>query len=498
MKTILILLDTVRKDYLSVYNKDTDCKTPNISRLANDACIFNNHYTGSLPCMPARRDMATGRLDFFEREWGGLEPYDIVYYKELSLNGIRTHLCTDHYHYWELGGEGFMQYYSGFDIIRGQENDRYINCSDEKFKFPVKYHGTLCKSFEKNTYSREKKHDYPSYQTFENAIEFINRNKEEDFFLQIEAFDPHQPFACPQEYEQMYSGINNEEYYNCPIDGKSVDTTNQIAHARAMYKANLSFADNAIGMLLDYLQNNNLYDECNIIFTTDHGYHLGEHGYLGKGHSHPYAEVSQIPLIHKLPFQKEVVAVESFTQNIDLAPTICEHYDVKFNPNIHGLSYLKLIMGESNRYQSRNEIVSGFHGKSVLYVNSEYSYFRGPARIDNYPCFEYKCMPTTFHGAYHSKYSYTAANFASIEIGRFLEHTNYPQYKFTRSIIGKKVDEIENYFDNELYVSSDNKQLHLINNQEIEQKICYSLISVMKHLRVPSEQYQRLGLERKK
>ena len=50
--------------------------TPNFDRLAERAVTFDSHYVGSMPCMPARRDMQTGRLDFLHRSWGPLEPFD--------------------------------------------------------------------------------------------------------------------------------------------------------------------------------------------------------------------------------------------------------------------------------------------------------------------------------------------------------------------------------------------------------------------------------------
>ncbi|MGC3362721.1 sulfatase-like hydrolase/transferase, partial [Enterococcus faecalis] len=70
MRTILVLMDTLRKDVLSAYNPRTKVKTPNIDAFAADSLVFDNHYIGSTPCMPARRDLMTGRLNFLERSWG--------------------------------------------------------------------------------------------------------------------------------------------------------------------------------------------------------------------------------------------------------------------------------------------------------------------------------------------------------------------------------------------------------------------------------------------
>ena len=82
MKTLFIVLDTVRRDYLECYG-NTWVKTPNISRLANDGIVFDNHWVGSLPCMPARREFMTGRYNFLDRMRGPVEPFDDVLPVEL-------------------------------------------------------------------------------------------------------------------------------------------------------------------------------------------------------------------------------------------------------------------------------------------------------------------------------------------------------------------------------------------------------------------------------
>ena len=76
MKAITILIDTLNRNYLPAYGNDWVI-APNITRFAEDSTVFDNHWIGSTPCMSARRDMLTGRLNFLERSWGsvaGLAP----------------------------------------------------------------------------------------------------------------------------------------------------------------------------------------------------------------------------------------------------------------------------------------------------------------------------------------------------------------------------------------------------------------------------------------
>jgi len=93
MKTILILSDTLNRHFLPAYGNDW-VKTPNIDRLAAQSVTFDNHWLGSAPCMPARRDILTGRLNFMEKAWGGMEPFDRPLTRILRENGIFSHMVT--------------------------------------------------------------------------------------------------------------------------------------------------------------------------------------------------------------------------------------------------------------------------------------------------------------------------------------------------------------------------------------------------------------------
>lgn len=75
MKVVFVLFDSLNRHALGPYG-GTDVPTPNFDRLAERTMVYDNHYVGSMPCMPARRDMMTGRLSFLHRSWGPLEPFD--------------------------------------------------------------------------------------------------------------------------------------------------------------------------------------------------------------------------------------------------------------------------------------------------------------------------------------------------------------------------------------------------------------------------------------
>ena len=122
MKVILILYDTLNRHYLPPYGCDW-VHAPNFKRLAKKTVIFDNCFAGSLPCIPARRELHTGRYNFLHRSWGPLEPFDDSMPNILKKNKVYSHLISDHYHYWEDGGATYHTQYSSWEIIRGHEGD---------------------------------------------------------------------------------------------------------------------------------------------------------------------------------------------------------------------------------------------------------------------------------------------------------------------------------------------------------------------------------------
>ena len=79
-----------------------------------------------MPCMPARRELHTGRYNFLHRSWGPIEPFDDSMPEILKSNGVYTHLVSDHFHYWEEGGCNYHTRYNTWQISRGQEGDPWI------------------------------------------------------------------------------------------------------------------------------------------------------------------------------------------------------------------------------------------------------------------------------------------------------------------------------------------------------------------------------------
>ena len=124
MKAVMLMFDSLNREMLEPYGCDW-VKTPNFRRLAEHSVCFDQCYAGSLPCMPARRELQTGRYNMLHRSWGPMEPFDDSMPELLKNNNIYTHLISDHVHYWEDGGATYHYRYNSWENIRGQEGDMW-------------------------------------------------------------------------------------------------------------------------------------------------------------------------------------------------------------------------------------------------------------------------------------------------------------------------------------------------------------------------------------
>ena len=93
MNTVLILMDTLNRHYLQPCGCEW-VRTPNMQRFADRAVVFERHFIGSIPCMPGRRDILTGNMEFFWRPWGPLENYDRPLARELGKKRTTSMMIT--------------------------------------------------------------------------------------------------------------------------------------------------------------------------------------------------------------------------------------------------------------------------------------------------------------------------------------------------------------------------------------------------------------------
>lgn len=488
MRTVLILMDTLNRRFLKSYDENAEGITPYMDAFAREAVRFDNHFIASAPCMPARRDIFTGRMNFLERGWGGMEPFDRTLQGELRKHGVYTHITTDHAHYFELGGENYCSLFDTWDYHRGQENDPWISRVNPPFGEPQAYgRKSVQHLLNRQEYARGEE-TYPTPATFLSACRWAKENRgADDFFLMVEVFDPHEPFDAPDAYHELYGDDYSGKEFNWPGYAPVTEPEEAVCHLRKCYLATMTMADRWLGRFLDALKENGLYEDTLVILTTDHGHMLGEHGFTGKNYMHAYNEMAHIPLFVKMPHGE--CAGEhrkQLTQNIDLMPTILTHHAVPVPETVKGRDLSEMILRHT---PSREAVIYGWFGRAVNVYDGRYTYFRAPARPDNKPCYQYCAVPTTLCRFFGEEYA------MEMEMGRFLPHTRYPVYRIPVHNETDCMGDLSFIRDSCLCdLEQDYAQEHPIEDEELEAAMCRKLAAGMKEAQAPLEQYERLGL----
>jgi arylsulfatase A-like enzyme len=388
------MFDSLNRHFLPNYGNDW-VHAPNFSRLGENAVQFDRCYAGSLPCMPARQELHTGRYNFLHRAWGPIEPFDDSMPAMLHDAGIHTHLISDHTHYWEDGGATYHQRYSTWEIVRGQEGDHW-----KGFAGKVENPGVLGRWWKQDwinrQYTKDEK-DHPQTQCFDRGLEFIETNKNEDnWFLQIETFDPHEPFVSPDSYAELYPGDYRGPPFDWPEYREVEETAEQVDHVRKKYAALLSMCDKNLGRVLDMMDRYKLWNDTMLIVNTDHGFLLGEHGWWAKNIQPFYEEISHIPLFVWDPRSGVKDARRNaLVQTIDLAPTLLGFFGVPAARDMQGKDLKDVISTDTPIRQSA---LFGMFGGTLNCISGNYVYMRA-ACLDRIPN-NYTLMPMHMRGLY--------------------------------------------------------------------------------------------------
>ncbi len=491
MRVIMVMFDSLNRRMLEPYGCDW-VKTPNFTRLSKMGVTFDNSYVGSMPCMPARRELHTGRLNFLHRSWGPIEPFDDSMPEILKNKGVYTHLVSDHYHYWEDGGCTYHTRYCSWEISRGQEGDPWKGVVKDP-EIPENIN-----KYKKGLWSRQdwvnrtymqKEEDLPISKTFRMGLEFIEKNKNDDnWFLQIETFDPHEPFYSLPEHKQQYPYEYDGPVFDWPYYREVLESPEQVKHCIYENAALVSLCDQKLGEVLDMMDRHHMWEDTMLIVNTDHGFLLGEHDFWGKCWAPFYDEVAHTPLFIWDPRSKKAgERRESLVQTIDLAPTILDFFGVEIPKDMEGVALRKVI---ENDIKIREALLFGKFGSQINVTDGKYVYMR-ECMEGNEPLYQYTLMPTR-HGDGR----------AFIDHQELLDMEDARPFGFTKGlpvmrIPAFRVEETIRKFDTMLFdLNTDPYQHNPLDNPEIEKKMIASMIRLMKENEAPDEQYVRMDLEK--
>ncbi len=363
MNFITIISDTLRRDFLKPYGNDR-VDTRNIQRFAEKSVVFDNAYSASFPTVPNRRDVFTGCYTATYTPWAPMTMFEPVLQVMLGQHGYTSMMITDQPHIVE-NGYFFDRGFDGWEWIRGQEHDRWKTAPRAPpFKEdPALYRNPpgLQKMHMRVRAQRKYEKDTFPGRTATCACEWLEDNYKESkpFYLYVDFFDPHEPWDPPQYFVDKYDPGYDGRSVDYPLYNKTAGylTEREVQHCRALYAGEVTLVDRWVGRIFEKVEDLGLLEDTMIIFTTDHGFLLGEHGFIGKSFTNYqgegktvlkyiplFEEINHIPLIVYHPDVKPGRR-KAVVQPPDFFPTILDVAD-KFVIPSHGTSFKDVLLGK--------------------------------------------------------------------------------------------------------------------------------------------------------
>jgi len=396
----MIMTDQQRYDALGCSGNKI-LKTPSIDRIANEGIRFTNSYTCAVACMPSRASI-----------WSGLHPHqhgvlqtDGVTWLSASIPTIQSIFSEAGYHTVAVG----KMHFAPWNTLGGFQQrviieSKYYNVNDE-------YRVML-----KNLNMDEKRigHQTPGFGRAFKAIKsplpedlyidgYIGRRGvevleriPEPFFLVISFCGPHDPFDPPEPYSEMYPlniipppNSRPEEIYSFPrairttalnmgiehLDFSKM-TSQDIARIQSYYYGMLSLIDKWVGRILNLVDERGFSERTVVLYTSDHGEYLGNHGLLFKFGPGCDDEI-RMPLLIRFPEKISSSQVSNaFVQNIDIMPTIFEACGISQSPKYSGKSLFPLIEHKIDPLEFRQYVITHLESRGICYRDHNFKYTR--------------------------------------------------------------------------------------------------------------------------
>ena len=368
----LITLDMVSPDHhhhTRTLHREMDL--PAMRDLFAGGVVFRNAFCASPLCAPARAVLATGRYTYItangERAHDGhetiLRPTDVIFQEYLKATGYHTkhagkgHLGTQKFmdafdendNAWDrwappvFDDELYLAYLRRLGVKR-QRYRREIRGLQQDRKTPQASMGGWIEQADGKPFPMEAQY---THYLVERAIEKLDAAQAEGgpIYLQLDIFDPHQPFSIPAGMEarerhlrgavglpESYERARARDFRPDPAEPKVYDfyrrswglyNPETVREYRVANALQMEVIDRALAKFIGELKRRGLYDEALIIFTSDHGEMNGRRGLVDKG-VYLYPDVLRVPLAIKMPASAGVKphTVDAPVSHLDIAPTL--------------------------------------------------------------------------------------------------------------------------------------------------------------------------------
>ena len=272
---LIITVDTVRPDHLSVYGGD-QVVVPHMERLAREGVTFDQAFTVAPLTLPAHASLFTGlhptAHGIHNNGTYRLGDSASTLAEKLQGAGFRTGAVV-----------GAQVLHSQYGLAQGF--DFYDDRLEVKERLGSVYHA-----------------DRPGREVVDRGLRWLQESTDQRWFLWLHLFDPHSEYTPPEPYRSWY--------------------------ADSPYHGEIAYADQQVGRVLDYLRAQGSLDRTLVVVTSDHGESLGEHGEKTHG-IFVYDSTVRIPLLMRLPGRLPAGRrVREVASLVDVAPTVLELLDV--------------------------------------------------------------------------------------------------------------------------------------------------------------------------
>ena len=380
LNVLFVMADQLRYDFIE-RRKEYGISTPAIDALCEHAAYFKNAYTNSPVCGPARIALATGLLPVetgaIDNETSMLDAETPTLYKHLRAHGYHTELVGRH-DLWKPGapacieGKRLLNKMYGFNQYLEIEGACSAAAAFKSKGVSGPYTSYLNTCGQLDVYARDYKyrresdwfidgnHDsalpLPLHQDVfigDRAVERMRQLPlDQQWFMQVNFQAPHDPYDPPSEYGSMYHHKHMPRPIECHPQYPRAQyiqqrqghwplaRTEQIEQARRQYAAKISLLDDQIGRLLEALRKRGFGNDTIVIFTSDHGDQLGDHGLWSKHTA--YDSSWRIPLLITGPGIKGG-EYSALVELADVNPTICAVLGLPQQEQIEAQSFYPIL-----------------------------------------------------------------------------------------------------------------------------------------------------------
>lgn len=394
---LLVIIDSVRADALGSYGR-RNAHTPNLDALARESLRFTECYPESFPTGPARATIFGGSRLFPFRDWkapsdmpgtpGWQAVPDENLISTLRRAGYWTGYAVDTP--WVMVGsqQPFQRDFDRFVPIKGQtgtvtaDQSRISDAELAKWVAPKiidSSSGQKMRQYLANQLDRKSEDDYLPARVFTEGMRLLEEGSKSrrPFAIAIDCFDPHEPWDPPARYIELHGGSVERSWQPGTVLNGTAKSNGlapaDVKQMKALYYAELTMADRWFGNFMQRFHELGLERDTIVMFLSDHGFLLGERGYVAKFATQLHPELIHVPMLLRHPEGRGARrSTDYYSQTEDVAATLLAATGIKQPEWMDGVNLLPLTEGRQPK--KRRDYVTGSYSSVVFARDRNWSY----------------------------------------------------------------------------------------------------------------------------